>query len=252
MSTLFRWLHRAASRSALLALPAAALFAQSQTVLDGVYTAAQAQRGEPQYQRNCGGCHGEDLYGRAMGALRGDKFLDRWREDSLSALFDHIRTRMPARAPGSLAEGEYLDIIAYILQVNGFPAGGKELTGTVVRDTRLVGLEGPRPLGTNALVAAVGCFDESGKDRWSLAKAGEPVRTRDAEKITAEERQKAETAPLGAHTFRLQNLEEMAGGFQPEAYRGHKAEAKGVLIRGGGGDRINVLSLAALAARCDP
>jgi len=38
------------------------LAAQSvKTVLDGVYTEAQAARGEIAYNRNCAGCHGETL-----------------------------------------------------------------------------------------------------------------------------------------------------------------------------------------------
>jgi mono/diheme cytochrome c family protein len=44
------------------------------TVLDGVILAAQAMRGEAQYQMHCSRCHGEDLSGRAMGPLKGDKF----------------------------------------------------------------------------------------------------------------------------------------------------------------------------------
>ena len=34
---------------------------------------------------------------------------------------------MPAGAPGSLTDAEYIDIIAYMLRVNDFPAGREEL-----------------------------------------------------------------------------------------------------------------------------
>ena len=34
---------------------------------------------------------------------------------------------MPEDAPGSLSEKEVLDIIAYVIQTNGFPAGDKEI-----------------------------------------------------------------------------------------------------------------------------
>ena len=138
-----------------LILSAAALAALGQsgsrTVLDGVYTQAQAMRGEAQYQDNCSGCHGETLDGRAMAALRGEKFLDRWREDSLDLLFNHIKTRMPARGPGSLSESAYLDILAFILQANDLPAGSKELTAADLAGTILVGKDGPKPLATNTL-----------------------------------------------------------------------------------------------------
>ena len=36
---------------------------QAQSVWDGVYTAEQAQRGEPLYQQSCAECHGPDLAG---------------------------------------------------------------------------------------------------------------------------------------------------------------------------------------------
>jgi len=222
----------------------------AQTVLDGVYTDAQAQRGEAQYQVNCGGCHGQDLYGRAMGALRGDKFLDRWREDTLDVLFTHIQTKMPAPAPGTLKESAYLDILAYILQVNGFPAGGKELTSGILGTTKLVGPDGPKPLGSNTLIQVAGCFTQSGNSTWALVKATEPVRTRDPEEITAEELKSAGAKPPGTGTFRLQNLEDLRGGFRADSYQGRKVDVKGVLIRGATNDRINVLSLAAIAAAC--
>src|SRR5215472_13813230 len=104
----------------ILCVAVVATLSQSggRSVLDGVYTQAQAIRGEAKYQDNCSGCHGETLDGRAMGALRGEKFLNRWREDSLDLLFNHIKTRMPARAPGSLSESVYLDVLAFILQAN--------------------------------------------------------------------------------------------------------------------------------------
>lgn len=219
------------------------------TVLDGIYTAAQAARGEAAYQMSCAGCHGEDLYGRVMGALRGDKFLDRWREDDLEILFTHIKTRMPDRAPGSLSEATYLDILAYILQVNGFPDGSADLTSGVVGSTRLVGKDGPRPLPTNALVQLIGCFAAGANQTAMLSRATEPVRTRSPQQSTAEELQNSAAKPLGTQNFRLQNLEDLAS-FSAASYDGRKVQVKGVLIRGAGNDRINVLSLETLSPGC--
>src|SRR5690242_8565868 len=183
--------------AAILSLVPLMLSGQAQkTVLDGIYTASQAARGEAAYGMNCAGCHGEDLYGRAMGPLRGDHFLDRWREDSLDILFTHIRTRMPANAAGSLSEAAYLDILAYILQVNGYPAGSRELTAAVVASTRLIGKNGPQPLPSNTLVQAVGCLTHQGDD-WVLIQAAEPVRTQDAENTTPEELSRTAALPLG-------------------------------------------------------
>jgi mono/diheme cytochrome c family protein len=228
-----------------LALPAA--FAQ--TVLDGAYTTAQAMRGEAAYQMHCGGCHGETLDGRAMGPLRGDKFLDRWREESLAPLFDHIRTRMPANAAGSLNTGTYLEILAYILQVNMFPPGARELTAESIANFKLVGKDGPKPLGSNTLVSAVGCF-EGAPDAWLITSASEPVRTRKADEITAEDRSHAATLLLGTQEFQLANLDELPPAFRPEAMSGHKVEVKGVLLRRPGKDRINVLAIESVASSC--
>jgi len=235
-----------------LILSAAALPALAQsggrTVLDGVYTQAQAMRGEAQYQENCSGCHGETLDGRAMGALRGEKFLNRWREDSLDLLFNHIKTRMPARAPGSLSESVYLDVLAFILQANDLPAGSKELTAADLAGTKLVGKDGPKPLATNTLVAVIGCFAPEPNKTRLLAAAREPVRTRNAAETTAEELKSAAENPLGSQSFRLQNLEELPN-FNADTYQGHKVLVKGVLIRGGT-DRINVLSFGDTGTGC--
>ena len=237
-------------RFAVLLSVAVTALAQSggRTVLDGVYSQAQAMRGEAQYQENCSGCHGETLDGRAMGALRGEKFLDRWREDSLDLLFNHIKTRMPARAPGSLSESTYLDILAFILQANDLPAGSKELTAVDLAGSKLVGKDGPKPLATNTLVAVTGCFESGPNKTWLLPSASEPVRTRNAAEITAEEMKGAAEKPLGSQSFRLQNLEDLPN-FNADTYQGHKVQVKGVLIRGGT-DRINVLSLGDTGAGC--
>jgi hypothetical protein len=45
----------------------------------------------------------------------------------LKAVFDEVKRAMPFNAPGSLADGVYLDVIAYVLRENGYPAGKQEL-----------------------------------------------------------------------------------------------------------------------------
>jgi mono/diheme cytochrome c family protein len=236
-------------RVLLLLLPALLLAQSSKTTLDGIYSEAQARHGEAAYQTNCAGCHGEDLTGRAMGPLRGDKFIDLWREDSLDYLFNHIRTRMPANAAGSLPESTYVDILAYILKVNEFPAGNQDLTAAAIPVIRMVGKSGPQPLATNALVRVAGCMTKTGSD-WSLTAAGEPVRTRDAEKSTMEEIKASAAEPPGSQTFRLQNLDDLPPPFSPETLAGHRVQAKGVLIRQPNRDRINVISIDSAAPTC--
>ena len=96
------------------------------SVKDGVYTDAQAKRGEPLYKENCAACHGDDLAGSGpMPPLAGDDFVKNWK--NVGDLFDKIHGSMPASSPGSLTEPQTADIIAYILSVGKFPAGATEL-----------------------------------------------------------------------------------------------------------------------------
>lgn len=51
--------------------------------------------------------------------LAGAGFWGRWQGKTAKDLFDRTRTTMPSTAPGSLSPRTYLDLAAYILQVNG-------------------------------------------------------------------------------------------------------------------------------------
>jgi hypothetical protein len=62
-------------------------------------------------------------------SLAGGDFMDRWSGQSIGALFERTRATMPKDRPGSLSRDANADIIAYILSVNKFPAGQRELPG---------------------------------------------------------------------------------------------------------------------------
>jgi len=221
--------------------------ASGRTVLDGVYTDAQARRGTEAYQTSCGKCHeGADVDGPP---LSGDPFIDRWREDSLASLFAFIKANMPQDAPGKLADSAYRDIVAYLLQANMYPAGNQELTAEALGATELVGHNGRQPLPTNSMVRVVGCMEADSGGTWIITRAGEPGRTREPDHSTPEELRAAATKPLGMQSFRLQNLEDLTA-VHPDALKGQKVQAKGVLIRQPKNDRINVASLESVAASC--
>jgi len=95
----------------------------------GVFTEMQAQRGETAYQSNCAACHGRTLQATNPDApnLTGPSFGISWNGKPVADLFTLMRTSMPLGAPGSLSDPEYLDIVAYILKFNGYPAGDREL-----------------------------------------------------------------------------------------------------------------------------
>lgn len=99
------------------------------SVWDGVFTEAQASRGMALNERHCAECHGATLTGGQFGGppLAGRFFMHRWSGLPLQALFEFARINMPPTRPGSLTEGQYLDLVAYILQANSFPAGGDAL-----------------------------------------------------------------------------------------------------------------------------
>ena len=94
------------------------------TVADKVFSADQAKRGRASYDGKCASCHD----GGTMGPeLWGDPFLTQWENKDVASFFTRIQTTMPEDAPGTLPEKEVLDIIAYVIQTNGFPAGDNEL-----------------------------------------------------------------------------------------------------------------------------
>jgi mono/diheme cytochrome c family protein len=224
----------------------AALVQASTSVLDGVYTAAQAARGEALYATRCSGCHeGQDADGPV---LMGKAFLDRWREDSLAPLFTFIKTTMPGNAPGSLDDRAVADVLAFVLEANGLPSGKVELTAESTAGIQLVGPEGSRPLANLTIVRAVGCLSSQPDNAWALIKARSPrpVRERVVKGTTPQELKLSEAQPLGAQMFPLLSVPQ-----QGTSYAGHKVQVKGVLTRQGTVERINVMSLESLAVTCE-
>ena len=100
------------------------------TTLDGVYTSAQATRGQDLYGTYCSSCHREDLSGggsfgmEEAPALQRDRFME---GRDLYSVFASMKANMPADNPSTLADQAYLDILTYVLQQNGYPAGTDEL-----------------------------------------------------------------------------------------------------------------------------
>jgi mono/diheme cytochrome c family protein len=100
----------------------------SRSVRDGVYTAAQAQRGEVVYREKCLECHGSALTGVDEAApLAGPRFSANWNAKTVGDLFERIRLTMPPGSATRLPSQENADVIAYILSYNKFPAGDTEL-----------------------------------------------------------------------------------------------------------------------------
>ena len=154
--------------------------AKTRTVWDGAYTDAQAARGEARYRANCSRCHGE-------GPRRGEAFMRDWSGSDVGGLFARTKASMPPGAPGSFTDAEYLDLVAYMLRVNDFPAGREELRSETVGSIRVEGRSGPEPVPNFALVRVVGCLGAGPGTDWTVTNGSAPVRTRDPAASTGEE-----------------------------------------------------------------
>lgn len=114
------------------------LSAQStRTVQDGVFTEAQAMRGQTLYGEQCSTCHGAALQGVSGPPLRGEPFVTRWQAEPLSSLIARIRTTMPLDAPGRLTPQQSSDIVAHLLKAGGFRAGAQELPAVETETSRI-------------------------------------------------------------------------------------------------------------------
>ena len=101
------------------------------SVWDGLYDEAQAGRGKVAYDKACAECHMTDLGGKEYaGPLAGFGFQLKWQDASLGEVYGRIRS-MPLGRAGSLTTQEYVDILAYVLQKNSYPAGKSELTASL-------------------------------------------------------------------------------------------------------------------------
>jgi cytochrome c len=111
----------------------------ARSIWDGVYTDAQAQRGEQLYARHCSRCHGADLTGIPVTPLSpgakdrtpsliGELFDSNYNDLPLGDLVERIRISMPQERPGSLNRTATVDIVAFMLFKSGFPLGRAELT----------------------------------------------------------------------------------------------------------------------------
>jgi cytochrome c5 len=216
------------------------------TVWDGAYSPAQATRGEAAYAQHCLRCHKGDLEG-IEGALKGESFMERRREDNLETFFIDVKATMPRGNAGGLPDGMYADIIAYILRSNSFPSGNEELKPEVMEGIQVVGKDGPKPVPNFAPVATVGCLIDTGPTTWVLINSSEPVRTRDSFERIEKELKLSATRPYGLYRFRLQDAEN----FDAPNFVGKKVQVKGIIVRAPAGNRINVNSIEELAPSCE-
>jgi len=124
----------AAAATTTEAAPAAEAATTAAAGEPATFTAAQAARGKTAYDANCVSCHGPDLVSANYGPpLAGPYFEGKWVGQTVAALYTHVHDRMPPSRPGELGDETYADLVAYILSVNGLPAGDTELPTDVTK-----------------------------------------------------------------------------------------------------------------------
>jgi nitrate/TMAO reductase-like tetraheme cytochrome c subunit len=94
------------------------------------YTVEQAAAGERLFQHSCSPCHGAKLEGGAGPALTGSSWQQLYASAKLLAPWGEIKGPMATYAGAKFTTQQSLDILAFLLQKNGYPAGKEALTDT--------------------------------------------------------------------------------------------------------------------------
>ncbi len=100
--------------------PVAEAPAAEATASNEFFTTQQATRGRGLFRDNCVSCH-------ASSEFAGASFERRWTNRAVGDLYEFVLYSMPDDNPGGLPAQTYADIIAYVLQLNDFPAGDTPL-----------------------------------------------------------------------------------------------------------------------------
>ena len=121
--------------------------AGKRSVKDGVFSTRQVDRGRRVYLRSCEHCHGASLEGNdtaEIPALVYEPFMRQWAGRSVGDLLEHVSRSMPADDRGSLTPRAYADVVALILESNGFPAGESDLPEKP-EELKAIAIERPKP-----------------------------------------------------------------------------------------------------------
>jgi hypothetical protein len=89
----------------------------------GYYSLEQAARGRDSFVEICGECH-------SSGEFRGRDFEYTWRRQTVWDFFRQLVRTMPEDMPGFLPNETYVDIIAYVLQINQYASGDADLVAS--------------------------------------------------------------------------------------------------------------------------
>ena len=136
-STHIRFWSATIALSGLLVAGVSAAAEDPRSIVDRVYSLAQAERGEARFKVSCSSCH-------TPGSFGGGSFAERWNGQTMAEAFDFVSNAMPENDPGGLKKQEYADVLAFILSVNGYPVGNEELPPDTVALKKLAIVPNPK------------------------------------------------------------------------------------------------------------
>ena len=102
------------------------------SVQDGVYSDAQAERGEKFFGEACMVCHQPEEFSDGG-------YMEGWSGQNVNDFVELVRSTMPEDNPGRLKRREYIDIITYFFKLNGLPAGENDLERKSLRGIQIEG-----------------------------------------------------------------------------------------------------------------
>jgi len=213
------------------------------SVWNGVFTDAQAQRGRRFYSEHCASCHGANLEGGEYRPLQGERFWIAWQDTTVDYLLGKVSTTMPHSEDGSLkgtlGAHVYADIVAHILNTNGFPAGTSELTPASAAGIQILKKDSTGELPAGAFAHVVGCLARGADRTWALQRSSRPVRVMDG-------RDPDVNAPLGDREYALMFV------LTPlDKFVGHRVSVRASLIGDGGAKGLNVSAIRSVSATCE-
>ena len=86
-----------------------------------VFSDAQADRGRDTFRAGCTECHFSSEF-------RDSTFKFKWSRRSAGNLYQLIQTEMPEDRPGTLSPEETVELVSYILRMNGFEPGPNDIS----------------------------------------------------------------------------------------------------------------------------
>jgi hypothetical protein len=132
-----RWFTKAAIVAGILCCASGLLYAQdngdvavTRNVWSGVYSIAQAKRGQDTYYQVCAQCHGRELEGddsEGVTPLAGPHFMTNWDTHTAADLVKRIHAQ-PNDEPGDIDLPTQVDLFAFIMAFNQVPAGNEDLS----------------------------------------------------------------------------------------------------------------------------